>query len=66
MNELRYEIVDQSIFFKKIPMVMHISFSRNYQGLTIASVRRKLKKSFTKAQQNELIHYLKTQNYIKQ
>jgi hypothetical protein len=45
---------------------MHISFSRKYYGLSISGARRKMKGWFTRGQQDELIHYLKTQNCIKQ
>jgi hypothetical protein len=64
MNEQRYEICGQSVFFKKVPLVMHISFSRKYRGLSVSGARRKMKGWFTRSQQDEIIHYLKTQKYI--
>jgi|694.fasta_scaffold00486_52 hypothetical protein len=65
-SEPRYEIHGQSIFFKKVPLVLHISFSRKYYGLSISAARRKMKGWHTRGQQDEIIHYLKTQKYITQ
>jgi hypothetical protein len=34
-------------------------------GMTVIEARRKLKKYYTKGEQNEILHYLKTNNILK-
>jgi len=49
----------QSVFFPRVGLCFHKSFSDKFKGLTFPQARRKLKKSFTHSQQDHIMHYLK-------
>jgi hypothetical protein len=61
----RYTETNTSVFFHKTGCVFHRSFAQRYYGLSIVSARQKAKKWHTHAQQDEIIHYLKSKNLIK-
>lgn len=61
----RYIETDSSVFFPKVGLVFHVSFSNSYRRMNIIQVRRKLKVYFTKSQQDEIIHYLRKKSSIK-
>jgi SOS response regulatory protein OraA/RecX len=47
-------------------MIFYHSFGENYRGLTLIQTRRKLKKvGYTHGAQDEILHYLKQEKYIK-
>ena len=49
----------QSVFFPKVGLCLHKSFSDKFKNLTFPQARRKLQKSFTHSQQDHIMHYLK-------
>lgn len=61
----RYNETNSSIFFTKAGLCFHRSFERRFYNLTIPEARAKLRRSFSHAQQNEIIHYLKEKKIIK-
>jgi hypothetical protein len=61
----RYHETQTSVFFTKIKLCFHKSFRKKYQGMTYSQVRRVLRKSFTKAAQDEIIHYLRDKYIIR-
>jgi len=60
----RYFLWGNSICFHKHGLIFHKDFGKNYSNHTTISARKKLKKWYTKSQQNDIIHYLKEQKYI--
>lgn len=61
----RYDESETSVFFHKVGVVFHKSFSNRFSGLTIPQARSKLRKSFGHSIQDEVIHYLKDKKIIK-
>jgi len=61
---MRYEINGNNVIFPKHNLIFHFSFGQAYKNYSTIQARRKLKKSYTKSQQNDIIHYLKEQKYI--
>jgi hypothetical protein len=59
-----YCINADSVFFPKHGFVFHRNFGEKYRNHSVIEARRKLKKHYTKSQQNDIIHYLKEQKYI--
>jgi hypothetical protein len=64
VNE-RYYVSGQNVVFIRRRFIFHITFGENYAGLTLIEARRKLKQRYTKGEQNDILHYLKTNNYLK-
>jgi hypothetical protein len=63
---MRYYKSGNSIVFTKFAMIFYHSFGENYRGLTLIQTRRKLKKvGYTHGAQDEILHYLKQEKYIK-
>lgn len=47
-------------------MIFYHKFGETYRGLTLIQTRRKLKKvGYTHGAQDEILHYLKEEKYIK-
>jgi len=65
ISDPRYIVSGKNVIFTRRRFVFHITFSENYAGMTIIEARRKLKKYYTKGEQDEIIHYLKTNNILK-
>ena len=61
---MRYYVEGNNIFFPKHGFVFHCSFAKAYRNYSTINARRKLKRSYTKSQQDDIIHYLKEQKYI--
>jgi hypothetical protein len=61
---MRYYVEGNNIFFPKHGFVFHYSFGEAYRNYSTINARRKLKRSYTKSQQDDIIHYLKEQKYI--
>ena len=61
---MRYYVEGNNIFFPKHGFVFHCSFGEAYRNYSTINARRKLKRSYTKSQQDDIIHYLKEQKYI--
>ena len=61
---MSYYVENDNVFFPKHGFVFHYSFAVAYRNYSTIEARRKLKKSYTKSQQNDIIHYLKEQKYI--
>ena len=61
---MQYYIEGNNVFFPKHGFVFRCSFAEVYRNYSIINARRKLKKSYTKSQQDDIIHYLKEQKYI--
>lgn len=61
---MRYYIEGNNVFFPKHGFVFHYSFAEAYRNYSTIEARRKLKKHYTKSQQNDIIHYLKEKKYI--
>jgi len=59
-----YCIDGDNVIFPKHGFVFHYSFAEAYRNYSTIETRRKLKKYYTKSQQNDIIHYLKEQKYI--
>lgn len=55
----------QSVFFPRVGLCLHVSFSNQYKGLTYPQARRILQKSFTRSQQDYIMHYLKNKGITK-
>ena len=52
--------------FTKFAMNFYHKFAETYQGLNLIQARRKLKKvGYTHGPQDEILHYLKEEKYIK-
>jgi len=64
LNE-RYYVSGQNVVFTRRRFIFHITFAENYTGMSVIEARRKLKRHYTKGEQNEILHYLKTNNYLK-
>lgn len=63
---MRYYKSGNSIVFTKFAMNFYHKFSETYQGLSLIEARRKLKKiGYTHGAQDEILHYLKQEKYIK-
>ena len=63
---MRYYKSGNSIVFTKFAMNFYHKFSETYQGLDLIEARRKLKKiGYTHGAQDEILHYLKQEKYIK-
>jgi hypothetical protein len=61
---MRYYVVGNSVVFPKHGFVFNCCFAEAYRNYSIISARRRLKKHYTKSQQNDILHYLKEQKYI--
>lgn len=61
---MRYHIDGNLVFFPKHNFIFHCRFAESYKNYSIIEARRKLKKYYTKSQQNDIIHYLKQHKYI--
>jgi hypothetical protein len=61
---MRYYIEGNNVVFPKHNFIFHCSFGQTYQNYSTIQARRKLKNSYTKSQQDDIIHYLKEQKYI--
>lgn len=59
MNQSIFMEEGDNVFFPKIGLCFHKSFSKKYDGMTYIQVRRILKKYYTHSQQDDIIHYLK-------
>lgn len=55
----------QSVFFPRVGLCLHKSFSDKFKDLTFPQARRKLQKSFTHSQQDHIMHYLKNKEITK-
>ena len=55
----------QSVFFPRVGLCLHKSFSDKFKNLTYPQARRKLRKSFTHSQQDDIMHYLKNKEITK-
>jgi hypothetical protein len=55
----RFIVSGQSVYFPKVNLNFHISFSRKYYNMDIVKIRQTLKKYYTHSEQDEIIHYLK-------
>ncbi|MDB4314439.1 hypothetical protein N9955_00260 [bacterium] len=66
MNDKRYKIEGNSIFFNDVDICLHKSFCLKFKGLTIPQTRRKLKKEmgWERKAQDEIIHFLKSEGII--
>jgi len=64
INE-RYYVSGQNVIFIRHRFILHINICKNYNGLTLIEARRKLKRHYTKSEQNEILHYLKNNNILK-
>ena len=64
MSDIRYYVVGDSVVFPKHGFVFHRLFAEKYRNYSTINARRKLKKHYTKSQQDDIIHYLKEQKYI--
>jgi hypothetical protein len=63
---MRYYKSGNSIVFTKFAMIFYHTFGETYRGLTLIQTRRKLKKvGYTHGAQDEILHYLKQEKYIK-
>lgn len=63
---MRYYKSGNSIVFTKFAMIFYHSFGETYKGLDLIQARRKLKKiGYTHGPQDEILHYLKQERYIK-
>lgn len=52
--------------FTRFAMIFYHTFGETYRGLTLIQTRRKLKKvGYTHGPQDEILHYLKQEKYIK-
>jgi len=61
---MSHYVENDNVFFPKHGFVFHCSFAEAYRNYSTIEARRKLKKHYTKSQQNDIIHYLKEQKYI--
>jgi|APGre2960657373_1045057.scaffolds.fasta_scaffold537722_1 hypothetical protein len=61
----RYFVSGNHVIFTRHRFVFYITFGQNYAGMTLIEARRKLKKYYTKSEQNDILHYLKTNNILK-
>ena len=50
--------------FHEIGFVWHVSAVERFRGKTFTQARRMLKKWWTHREQDEIIHFLKTQNFL--
>ena len=55
----------QSVFFPRVGLCFHKSFSDKFKNLTYPQARRNLRKSFTHSQQDHIMHYLKNKDITK-
>jgi hypothetical protein len=63
---MRYYRDGNSIVFAKFGMNFYHKFAEMYQGLNLIQARQKLKKiGYTHGAQDEILHYLKQEKYIK-
>jgi len=63
---VRYYKSGNSIVFTKFAMIFYHSFGETYRDLTLIQARGKLKKvGYTHGPQDEILHYLKQEKYIK-
>jgi hypothetical protein len=49
----------ESVFFPRVGLCLHKSFSDKFKNLTFPQARRKLQKFFIHSQQDHIMHYLK-------
>ena len=61
---MRYYIEGNNVVFPKHGFVFHCSFAEAYRNYSTIQARRKLKNSYTRSQQDDIIRYLKEQKYI--
>ncbi len=61
----RYIVSGNHVIFTRRRFVFHITFGQSYANMTLIEARRKLKKYYTKGEQNDILHYLKTNNILK-
>lgn len=62
---MSYYLSGTTIVFDRHGFVFHITFGENYRNYTVIEARRKLKRWYTKSQQDDILRYLKEQKYLK-
>ena len=61
----RYYVSGSNVVFTRRRFIFHTSFALNYLGMTMVEARRKLRERYTKGEQNDILHYLKQNNFLK-